>query len=100
MSNGDEILSHDLLLDARGARAGRDGLACTITNVTVPESACVGTVVLPAGSVAFQFLNSPPPRKVAAVTGGTGRYRGARGELTIVESAKGPTGTMTISLDR
>lgn len=32
-----------------------------------------------------QFLNSPPPRKIAAITGGTGRYRGARGDLVLTE---------------
>ena len=99
MSDGDQILAHDVLVDNHGTRVGRDGLACTVTNAAVPESVCAGVVWLGDGSVAFEFLNGPPARKLAAITGGTGRYRGARGEVTIVESAKSQTGTITIALD-
>ena len=49
--------------------------------------------------ISTQFLNAPPPRKRAAIVGGTGAYRGARGQAVIVE---GPhqTGTVTFSFTR
>jgi hypothetical protein len=44
-----------------------------------------------------QFLNSPPPVKNLAVTGGTGAYRNARGEAVLVEGGN-DTGTLTVKL--
>jgi hypothetical protein len=51
------------------------------------------------GEIATQFLSAPPPRKLAAIVGGTGANSGARGEAVIVE---GPdeTGNVTFSLTR
>ena len=48
-----------------------------------------------------QYMGTPPPHKVAAVTGGTGKYLGARGQVVIVESGsdanvKGNTATFTL----
>ena len=85
-------------MNANGVAVGHDGLVCTITNPAVPEASCQGVARLPEGQLTFQFLNSPPPRKIAAITGGTGRYRDARGQLVIVESPKDQTGTYTFSL--
>jgi len=45
-----------------------------------------------------QFLNSPPSVKIGAITGGTGRYRTARGQIKIVEPATGNRGTITFSI--
>jgi hypothetical protein len=42
-------------------------------------------------------MNSPPPVKVAAITGGTGRYRNAGGEVKIVEFGD-DTGSVTFFL--
>jgi hypothetical protein len=56
-------------------------------------------VFLSGGEIATQFLNAPPPRKVAAIVGGTGVYRGASGEAVIVEGPK-QTGTITFRLTR
>jgi hypothetical protein len=49
------------------------------------------------GQIATQFLNTPPPRKVAAIVGGTGSYRHAQGEAVIVEGPN-QTGTVTFRL--
>jgi hypothetical protein len=38
-----------------------------------------------SSQIATQCLNAPPPH-VAAIVGGTGAYRGARGKAVIVES--------------
>jgi hypothetical protein len=70
----------------RGRRqVGRDGGSCVITNMDRPEASCTVTWRLPRGTITGQWLNQPPPRKVVAVTGGTGLYRRARGEAVVVE---------------
>ena len=97
-SLGDMTVFHDTLVDAKGTVVGHDGLVCTFTNPAVPEASCQGVAKLPGGQLTFQFLNSPPPRKVAAITGGSGRYQDARGQLLIVESPKDQTGSYTFTL--
>jgi allene oxide cyclase-like protein len=96
-SVGDERILADSLLDAKGKKVGHDAGVCTFTSVAPPEAACSITFFLSGGQIAMQFLNAPPPRKVAAIVGGTGAYRGARGEAVIVESPK-QTGTITFRL--
>jgi hypothetical protein len=52
---------------------------------------------LPGGTITAQFLNGPPADKQLAITGGTGAYRAAGGEGTLVEF--GPeTGSLTLQL--
>ena len=97
-SKGDEIVSHDLLFNSDGRRVGHDGIACVVTNPNAPEAACQGTFSLPRGDISVQLLNSPPPVKVGAITGGTGAFREARGSFRLVESAKDQTGTVTFHL--
>jgi len=97
-SMGDQIISHDLLFDPSGRPAGHDGVSCTITDPAGgPEAECTATFALSGGQLATQFLNTPPPVKHFAVTGGTGRYRKARGEAVLVENGDG-TGTVTFNL--
>jgi Allene oxide cyclase barrel like domain len=96
-SVGDERIFADALLDAKGKKVGHDAGVCTFTTLIPPEAACHITFFLPGGEIATQFLNAPPPRKLAAIVGGTGAYRGARGEAIIVEGPK-QTGTITFRL--
>jgi hypothetical protein len=96
-SMGDQIVSHDVLLDETGTQVGHDGLSCIITDPSGPEAECTATFVVPGGQITTQFLNTPPPEKHAAVTGGTGAYRNARGEAVLVEHGDG-TGTVTFHL--
>ena len=98
-SVGDERIFADALLDAKGKKVGHDAGVCTFTTLTPPEAACHITFFVPGGEIATQFLNAPPPRKLAAIVGGTGAYRGARGEAVIVEAPK-QTGTITFRLTR
>jgi len=58
----------------------------------------VGTVSLAAGQIAFQGLVTDAPEKRMAVVGGTGRYREAAGELTVLELGENEAGTLTIRL--
>ena len=96
-SLGDERIVSDSLLDTKGRKVGHDGGVCTFTSLAPPEAACHITFFLAGGEIAIQFLNAPPPRKLAAVVGGTGTYRGARGEAVIVEGPR-QTGTVTFQL--
>jgi hypothetical protein len=98
-SVGDERVLADSLLDAKGRTVGHDAGVCTFTTLTPPEATCSITFFLSGGEIATQFLNAPPPRKVAAIVGGTGAYRGARGEAVIVEGPK-QTGTIVFRLTR
>jgi hypothetical protein len=96
-SLGDERIVSDSLLDTKGRKVGHDGGVCTFTSLTPPEAACHITFFLARGQIAIQFLNAPPPRKLAAIVGGTGTYRGVRGEAVIVEGPS-QTGTVTFQL--
>ena len=78
-------------------QVGHNGLSCIITDPSGPEAECTATFDVPGGQITTQFLNSPPPEKHAAVTGGTGAYRNARGEAVLVERGDG-TGTVTFHL--
>jgi hypothetical protein len=98
-SIGDELVIHDTLLDSRGRTVGGDAGVCTFTSVRPPVASCVITFTLPHGQIAVQFVNTPPPRKRAAIVGGSGRYRGARGELRILEHPN-QTGRLTFRLAR
>ena len=100
-STGDRfVFSEDLFRN--GDRVGRDAGECVIAEAQ-GESAtvnCVATLELPGGQITVQGLvdfADPQPPFTIAVTGGTGRYRDADGELTIVEA--GDTDRFTIRLD-
>jgi hypothetical protein len=97
---GDEIVSWDDLYKG-GKRAGNDANACVITNLTPLQAECTITFVTAEGTITAQYMDTPPPHKIAAVTGGTGKYLGARGQVVIVESGsdtnvKGNTATFTL----
>ena len=98
----DFLLAQDIIknkVDAKGKKVGHDAGVCTFTTLTPPEAGCSITFFLSGGEIATQFLNAPPPRKVAAIVGGTGIYRGASGEAVIVEGPK-QTGTIIFRLTR
>ena len=97
---GDMLVFQDQILDRRGRQVGVEGGTCTITALLADgfQTHCVGTVSLPAGQIAFQGLVSDAPEKRMAVVGGTGRYRTAAGELTVVELGHDEAGTLTIHL--
>jgi hypothetical protein len=96
---GDEIVAHDQLF-SHGQHAGDDALACVI--VSAPPDAvvasCNGIFRLPGGTIAFQTTAIPGPApKQLAVTGGTGTYRNAGGDGTLVEFGNGK-GKLTLHL--
>ena len=83
-SVGDQLIVHDTVVKG-GRKVGSDAGVCTFASVQPQIASCVITFRLPRGQIAVQFANTPPPRKRAAIVGGTGRYRDARGELRILE---------------
>jgi hypothetical protein len=96
-SQGDEFILHDLVFTPDGrTQVGYDGGSCVIFDVARPEENCTVTFSLPGGDITTQFLNSPPPAKTLAVTGGTGIYRNVRGQGKLVESVNQ---TATLSFD-
>jgi hypothetical protein len=97
---GDEIVSWDDLYKG-GKKAGRDAQACVLTNLSPLQAECTLTFVFADGTITAQYMDTPPPDKIAAVTGGTGKYLGARGQVVIVESGsdtnvKGNIATFTL----
>ena len=96
---GDQLVFQDRIL-ARGRDVGVQGGSCTITALLADgfQISCVGTVALPGGTIAFQGLATDAPEKRLAVVGGTGRYRGASGELTVLELGHDEAGTLTVRL--
>ena len=61
-------------------------------------SNCSGVVQLTnRGTIAFSFVNAPPPHKVLAITGGSGQFATVRGDGTLDENGDG-TGTLVLAL--
>ena len=99
-SIGDQLVFSDRILDRAGRQVGVEGGVCSITAVLAAgfQVHCAGTVSLPGGQIAFQGLVTDTPEKRMAVVGGTGRYRTAAGELTVLELGENEAGTLTIRL--
>jgi hypothetical protein len=95
---GDELVFHDQLY-ANGKRVGDDLGSCVIASLAPQLLAnCSLVIRLPDGNLTGQFvaIQGPAPREIA-VTGGTGRYRNAGGEGTLVEFGNGK-GRMTLQV--
>ena len=90
-SLGDQFIFHDVLRQA-GERVGHDGGVCTITSVEQSQAQCLVTAWLSDGQITIQGLvvetEDSPSRLVFAVTGGTGQYEGASGEVHVIERSE------------
>ncbi|HEX5619979.1 MAG TPA: hypothetical protein VFX51_16270 [Solirubrobacteraceae bacterium] len=81
-----------------GKKVGTSDLQCTVVRVDLAKhffaGQCFNTTVLPEGQISAQgYVTSNEIEKVPfkqAITGGTGDYRNARGELTVDEAGDGP----------
>ena len=92
-SLGDELVISERL-SRHGRSVGVSGVVCTATQVEPPYDDlmfhCVATLKLRGGSITLQGLievlgeEDPGPFTVA-ITGGTGRYKGAGGKAVIRE---------------
>lgn len=67
-----------------GSKVGRLGVVCTFVGVEREEAQCVATAHLPGGQIAVQGLLAGGPTKfVFPITGGSGKYEGAEGEIHV-----------------
>lgn len=93
---GDEqVFSDDV--SQNGTKVGTDGGVCTIVNVdpngTQFTVQCLVTFSLPKGQLSTQGLvtvpvtGQPAPFKIA-ITGGTGSYRTAHGQITVTSTSE------------
>src|SRR5215210_1903384 len=81
-SEDDQIVfSNDLYQN--GEKVGEDGGTCTVTRIVSGDATlhCLGTNSLPGGQISVQGFAAPGEPFELAVTGGTGRYRKARGQV-------------------
>jgi hypothetical protein len=81
---GDQIVFTGRLL--KGAtEVGHQAGVCTVTSVARAEAQCVATYALPGGQITGQtliHLGDPTPY-LGAITGGSGKYQGAEGEIRV-----------------
>ncbi|MDO0929405.1 hypothetical protein QQY24_29825 [Streptomyces sp. TG1A-8] len=101
LSVGDEFVYSDKLFQ-NGKQVGEDGSSCQVTKLDGAKvtTNCVLSVQLPDGQLTAQSLWTKGTDTVRmAVTGGTGAYRGATGELTC-NDIQTPRETYHIVLDR
>ncbi|WP_369174872.1 hypothetical protein AB5J49_46320 [Streptomyces sp. R28] len=101
LSVGDEFIYADKLFQG-GKQVGQDGSSCQVTELNGAKTStnCVLSVQLPDGQLTAQSLWTKDTDTVRmAVTGGTGAYRGATGELTC-NDIQTPHETYHIALDR
>ena len=89
LSVGDIIvISDDLFQD--GEKVGVHGGTCTVVRIEALLLHCVVTFTLPDGHITAQGLVTPDlAEEQVAVTGGTGAYTTAQGELTVLEEGEG-----------
>jgi hypothetical protein len=69
-----------------GGRVGHVGVVCTFTSATHPKhvaAQCPATVDLPGGQITTQALVFNRDLKVLSITGGSGQYQGADGEVHV-----------------
>ena len=95
---GDELVSHDQLF-SRGQHVGDDLFSCVLVSVppAVTLANCTAIFRLPGGNITAQTTAVPGPApKDLALTGGTGTYRNAGGDGTLVEFAVGNKGRLTL----
>ena len=94
-SLGDQfVFSGDLF--RAGEKVGIDGGVCTLVRLVSMVSAtsqCVATAELPKGQITVQGLltfteETEGEPSLLAITGGTGKYREAQGELKVVQTSE------------
>ncbi len=88
-----------------GKRVGTSDIQCTVVRLQLPKfsAQCFNTTTLPGGQITAQgIVTSDELEKVPfkqAVTGGTGAYKGVRGQLTVDEAGDKPA-EFTFELSR
>ena len=97
-SLGDEIVFAEKLLQ-RGNQVGHEGAVCTTVSLVRQEAQCVATYSFGGGQITAQALitlGSTAPY-AGAITGGTGKYEGAKGEVNVA-TVSNTEGILTFDL--
>ena len=98
-SAGDVLVFTEQLFTPRGKRIGSDAASCV--RLFDATSLCTGLYVLPGGQLMVQLLQPGPTGTYdQAITGGTGRYAGARGIVRVAQSSGGDRFTFRIRVAR
>jgi hypothetical protein len=96
-SPGDLVIFTEQLFDSRGKRIGSDAATCV--RLFDATSLCTGIYKLPGGQVMVQLLQPGPTGTYdQAITGGTGRFAGARGTVTVAQQSGGDRFTFKVRL--
>lgn len=87
-SVGDIVVARDDVLRPDGAAAGTFRQVCTLvdlgSNPLTSTYECSGSIALKDGTITMEGPFVPvAPEQSAAITGGTGDYRSARGEIVV-----------------
>ena len=94
-SPGDMLVFTEQLFDSHGKRIGGDAATCV--RLFDATSLCTGLYKLPGGQVMVQLLQPGPTGTYdQAITGGTGRFAGARGTVTVAQQSGGDRFTFKI----
>jgi hypothetical protein len=99
-SLGDQIVFSNKLLDGN-QQVGHEGAVCTTVSLERTEAQCFATFSFPDGEITAQglvVLGSMAPY-AAPITGGSGAYQGADGELRVTPVSD-TEGIQTLVLNR
>jgi len=98
-SAGDMLIFTERLLNARGRRIGSDAATCV--RLFDSTMLCTGVYSLPGGRVMVQLLQPGLTGTYdQAITGGTGRFAGARGTVRVAQRPDGDRFTFRMRVER
>jgi hypothetical protein len=97
-SAGDMVVFTERLFNGRGKQIGSDAATCV--RLFDDTALCTGTYLLPGGRVMVQLLQAGLTGTYEqAVTGGTGRFAGARGTVTVKQQPSGDRFKFRLRMD-
>jgi hypothetical protein len=100
VSPGDVLAFSSPVADPSGNRVGRVDVQCAVTSgrsFRTARQVCHGAFDLADGAISLAATVVGDPKTVVApVTGGTGAYAGARGQLTSVNQRRGSNDTIEL----
>jgi len=100
-SAGDQLIFREALFDLRRRRIGNDAADCV--RLFDESFLCTAVYRLRGGRIMVQLLQpglSGTRTYDQAITGGTGRFAGARGTVTVAQRPQGDRFTFRISVPR
>ena len=93
---GDRIVWSAGIFDTNGHQVGKDVADCTVITADFTVQ-CLISVTLPGGQLTVQGMATGVDN-VFAITGGTGAYKDARGDVRAVDTTPGVRAELTLRL--